>query len=123
MLDSKGLMDHLAESGLAEFCDTLLRDQSLPAAAHPEAQPADVLEAWWHFFALLRGESELLADASAAEVAWRDAADPAVQARIWRRLVHIRAGIRAIRRGGWDDDATDQGASERSPGPGETAPI
>jgi len=94
-LDSTGLMDHLAKGGMGEFAASLLRDPTLPREAQPDAQPKEALDAWWHFFGLLRGEAELLADQLAARQALAETNDPAAQ----RRLISLGRAIEAIRRG------------------------
>jgi DNA primase len=119
-LDSAGLMDHLAQVGMGDFAATLLRDPALPAAAQPDAQPKEALDAWWHFFGLLRGEAELRADQADAERAWADSRDPADQARAFRRLVRLRVAIDAVRRGEWDGaegegDPAEAAAPEGAP--------
>jgi DNA primase len=104
-LDSPALMDHLAGRGLGEFATGLLRDPALPEAVRPDAQPKESLDAWWHFFALLRGEAELQADLATAERDWRDSAGAEAQDRAWRRQARIRAAINALRRGEWGEAA------------------
>jgi DNA primase len=101
-LDSSGLMDHLGRAGLGEFAATLLRDPSLPAAAQPDAQPKEALDAWWHFFGLLRGEAELRADQEAARQALAATNDEAAQ----RRLIRLSRALEALRRGEWDEDGS-----------------
>ncbi len=118
-LDSQGLMDHLAQSGAAPLAATLLRDPTLPREAQPEAQPREALDGWWHFYALLRGEAELAADAETVAGAWAEAADPAEQTRLQRRLVTLQAAIGALRRG----EAGDEGMTAATSGPGEDTPI
>ncbi|WP_237212820.1 DNA primase [Falsiroseomonas oryziterrae] len=103
-LDSAGLMDHLAKVGLGEAAAALLRDPSLPFAARPDAQPKEALDGWWHFFALLRGEAELLDDQAAARRAWTESNDAGEQERAQRRLVRLQAAIAALRRGEWGED-------------------
>jgi DNA primase len=98
-LDSAGLMDHLATGGLGEFAAALLRDPTLPREAKPDAQPKEALDAWWHFFGLLRGEDELRADQAAARQALAETNDPAAQ----RRLIRLTLTLEAMRRGEWDD--------------------
>ncbi len=105
-LDSAVLMDHLASGGMGEFVARLLRDPALPAAAQPDAQPKEALDAWWHFFALLRGEADLVADQIAARQALAETNDPAAQ----RRLIRLTRALDALRRG--EDglgDGSDQG--------------
>jgi DNA primase len=99
-LDSAGLMDHLAKGGMGEFAATLLRDPTLPREAQPDAQPKEALDAWWHFFGLLRGEAELLEDQNAARQALAETNDPAAQ----RRLIRLGRALEAIRRGELDED-------------------
>jgi DNA primase len=94
-LDSTGLMDHLAKGGMGEFAASLLRDPTLPREAQPDAQPQEALDAWWHFFGLLRGEAELLADQRAAQQALAETNDPTAQ----RRLISLGRAIEAARRG------------------------
>ena len=105
-LDSAALMDHLDQGGLGEFAAALLRDPSLPAAAQPDAQPKEALDAWWHFFGLLRGEAELRADQAAARQALAETNDEAAQ----RRLIRLGQALEAWRRGEMDEDgATEDG--------------
>jgi DNA primase len=101
-LDSSGLMDHLAQSGLRDFAQALLRDPALPAAALPDAQPAEALDGWWHFFGLLRGEAELRQDQSAARQALTETNNDAAQ----RRLIRLTQALEARRRGEWGDGET-----------------
>jgi DNA primase len=107
-LDSAALMDHLGHLGLGEFAAALLRDPSLPAAAQPDAQPKEALDAWWHFFGLLRGEAELRADQAAARQALAETNDEAAQ----RRLIRLGQALEAWRRGEMEED----GATEGGPG-------
>jgi DNA primase len=100
-LDSAGLMDHLARIGLGDAAMTLLRDPSLPLAASAEAQPAEVLDGWWHFFGLLRGETELREDQAAARQALADTNDETAQ----RRLIRLTEALDARRRGDWGEVA------------------
>jgi DNA primase len=96
-LDSTGLIDHLARSGMGEFVAALLRDPGLPAAAGPDAQPKEALDAWWHFFGLLRGEAELAEDREAARRTLAETNDPAAQG----RLIRLTEALAALRRGEW----------------------
>jgi DNA primase len=111
VLDSTGLMDHLAQVGLAEVCTRLLRDAGLPAAARPDAQPGEALDAWWHFFGLLRGEAELRADQAAARQALAETNDAAAQ----RRLIRLTQALEALRRGEWNEEGGGPDAAETSP--------
>ncbi len=101
-LDSGPLMDHLAQGGMGEFAADLLRDTALPAAAQAGAQPAEVLEAWWHFFGLLRGAADLVEDQAAARRAWDESSDPAA----WLRLVRLTEALQALRRGDFGEAGT-----------------
>lgn len=96
-LDSQALMDHLARGGMGEFVAALLRDPSLPAAAQPDAQPKEAVDAWWHFFGLLRGEAELAEDREAARRVLAETNDPAAQ----QRLIRLTEALGALRRGEW----------------------
>ncbi|MGG5808824.1 DNA primase [Falsiroseomonas sp. CW058] len=105
-LDSGALMDHLAKGGMGEFAAALLRDPGLPAAAQADAQPKEALDAWWHFFGLLRGEAELAEDRQAALRALADTNDPAAQ----QRLIRLTEALGALRRGEWAEaDGTTGG--------------
>ncbi|PWS38109.1 DNA primase [Falsiroseomonas bella] len=117
VLDSAGLMDHLAQVGLGEFCTRLLRDAGLPAAARPDAQPGEALDAWWHFFGLLRGETELRADQAAARQALAETNDAAAQ----RRLIRLTQALEALRRGEWNEGGGPE-AAEASPAGANTTP-
>jgi DNA primase len=105
-LDSADLMDHLAKGGMGEFVAALLRGPGIPAAAGPDAQPKEALDAWWHFFGLLRGEAELAEDREAARKALAETNDPAAQ----QRLIRLTEALGALRRGEWAEaDATAGG--------------
>ena len=67
VLDSALLLDQLAVSGAGEAVAWALRGPGLAEEARPEAQPAEALDGWWHFFAFLRGEAELAEDRAEAE--------------------------------------------------------
>jgi DNA primase len=105
-LDSGALIAQLAQGGMGEFAADLLRDAALPAAARDDAQPAEAIEAWWHFFGLLRGAAELAEDQAAARRALAETNDPAAQ----RRLIRLTEALAAQRRGDWGEAATDGGA-------------
>jgi DNA primase len=102
-LDSIGLMDQLARDGWGELVSALLRDPGLPAEAGADAQPKEALDAWWHFFGLLRGEAELEEDRMAAKRDWDAAHDPAAQARAQQRLIRLTLTLAALRRGEWTE--------------------
>jgi DNA primase len=107
-LDSSLLMDQLARDGVGELASALLRDPGLPAAAGEGAQPQEALDAWWHFFGLLRGEAELEEDRVAAQRDWDAARDPEAQARAQRRLIRLKQTLAALRRG----ECTETGGTE-----------
>jgi DNA primase len=119
-LDSQGLMDHLAQTEVGPFAAILLRDPTLPREAQPDAQPREALDGWWHFYALLRGEAELAADAETVAGAWAEATDTAEQTRLQRRLVRIQRAIGALRRGEVEEE---EGGAAAASAPGEDAPI
>jgi DNA primase len=98
-LDSGRLMDHLAKGGMGEFVASLLRDPGIPASAGTDAQPKDVLDAWWHFFGLLRGEADLAEDREAARKALAETNDPVAQ----QRLIRLTEALGALRRGEWGE--------------------
>ena len=64
-------------------------------AARPEAQPAEALDGWWHFFGLLRGEAELVEDRARAEQSLIATNDPAAQ----QRLIRLTEALAALRGG------------------------
>jgi DNA primase len=102
-LDSRRLMDQLAGRGMAELTTGLLRGPGLPEAAGVDAQPSDALDAWWHFYGLLRGEAELEEDRTGAQRAWVEATDPVAQARAQQRLIRLKLTLAALRRGEWTE--------------------
>ncbi|MBE7212600.1 MAG: DNA primase, partial [Gluconacetobacter diazotrophicus] len=57
-LDSEALLAHLHAAGLSDRVNGVLASDPLPlpAAARPEAMPADAEEAWWQFFGLVNGD-------------------------------------------------------------------
>jgi DNA primase len=65
----------------------------LAKAARLEAQPAEALDGWWHFFAFLRGEADLAQDCARAEQSLIATNDPAEQRRLIR-LTEARAALR-----------------------------
>ncbi|WP_439594436.1 DNA primase [Falsiroseomonas sp.] len=109
-LDSTRLMDQLAGRGLAELASGLLRDPGLPEAASAEAQPKDVLDGWWHFYGLLRGEAALLEDIAIAQRDWVQASDPVAQARVQQRLIRLKQALAAQRRGEAEEAALPAGS-------------
>ena len=101
-LDSPGLMAQLAECGLGESVAWVTRRDGLCAAAASEAQPREALDGFWHFFGLLRGEAELIADRADAERMLAETNDPIAQ----QRLIRLSEAL-AVLRGG--DEAADAG--------------
>ncbi|WP_149539702.1 DNA primase [Siccirubricoccus phaeus] len=95
LLDSAALMDHLAHYGLGAAMAWALRPQGLSAASLQEAQPAEALDGWWHFFGLLRGEAELVADRDAAQLLLAETNDATAQA----RLIRLSEALAALRGG------------------------
>jgi DNA primase len=94
-LDSVALADHLREAGMAESRGWAGRSGAPRAALDPMAPPAEALEAWWHFFGLLKGEAALDADRRLAESDWLAGNDPAAL----RRLTLLTEALSALRRG------------------------
>jgi DNA primase len=95
LLDSSLLMAQLAEGGLAEDVAWATRPAGLCAGASADAQPAEALDAWWHFFGLLRGEAELIADRAEAERMLVETNDPAAQ----QRLIRLKEALDSLRGG------------------------
>ena len=95
VLDSTLLLDQLASSRAGEAVTWALRGPGLAKEAGPDAQPAEALAAWWHFFALLRGEAELSEDCAQAERLLAATNDPAAE----RRLKHLTEARLALRGG------------------------
>ncbi|MCO6416377.1 DNA primase [Siccirubricoccus sp. KC 17139] len=95
LLDSAALMDQLDQYGLGAAMAWALRPQGLSAASLQEAQPAEALDGWWHFFGLLRGEAELVADRDAAQLLLAETNDATAQA----RLIRLTEALAALRGG------------------------
>jgi DNA primase len=104
VLDSASLLHHLASSRASEAVTWALRASGLAKAAAPEAQPADALDAWWHFFGLLRGEAELAEDRARAERSLVETNDPGAQ----QRLIRLTEALAALRGGETDHGAGAQ---------------
>lgn len=104
VLDSVALMDQLAKAGLAAAAAWVVRPQGLSHAAHPDAQPAEALDGWWHFFGLLRGEAELIEDRAQAERLLVETNDAVAQ----QRLIRLSEALAALR--GGDPDQGLRGA-------------
>lgn len=98
-LDSTRLMDQLAGRGMAELTAGLLRGAGVPEAASVDAQPKDALDAWWHFYGLLRGRAELEEDQARERRAWVEATDPVAQTRAQQRLIRLTMLLEAQHRG------------------------
>ncbi|MDN3566928.1 DNA primase [Paeniroseomonas aquatica] len=95
VLDSQGLMDHLRQAGLESPLAWAVRSMGLSQAAHPEAQPKDAIDGWWHFFGLLRGEAELVEDRAEAQRMLVETNDPIAQ----QRLIRLQEALNALRGG------------------------
>ena len=100
-LDSTRLMDHLHGAGWESVATWVTRKQGLCQAADPEAQPKDALEAWWHFFSLLRGKAELDHDLAEARRMLEETNDPQAQ----QRYVLLLQAQRALLSGEVGDQA------------------
>jgi DNA primase len=114
VLDSDGLMDHLRQAELDSSLAWAVRGAGLCQAAHPEAQPKDALDGWWHFFGLLRGEAELVADIAKAKHQCEDAyrtGDEGVMRAASVRITRLVTVLSAIR-GGEVDQTSDAGAGD-----------
>lgn len=94
-LDSGELIDHLASTEAAFATQWVLGAGALPRAAEVDAQPKEVVDAFWHYFGFLRGEAELAEDARAARMAFAETNDPAAQT----RLIRLTEALDALRRG------------------------
>ena len=94
-LDSADLFAHLAGCGLEDAAAWATRGPGLSAAAAPEAQPKEALDGWWHFFGLLRGEAELIADRAEAERMLVETNDPVAQ----QRLIRLTEALASLRGG------------------------
>jgi DNA primase len=106
VLDSQGAMDHLRQGGLESALAWATRAAGLGPAAHPEAQPKDAMDGWWHFFGLLRGEAELVEDRAEAQRVLVETNDPAAQ----RRLIRLQEALNALRGGEADQPGDDRPA-------------
>jgi DNA primase len=95
VLDSEALLTQLATSGMGEAVAWALQRAGLTGAALPEAQPAEALGAWWHFFALLRGEADLLDDQNEAKRCLIETNDPAAA----QRLIGVTNALITLRKG------------------------
>ncbi|WP_043364635.1 DNA primase [Belnapia sp. F-4-1] len=100
-LDSMSLMDHLRQAGWESAAAWVTRKQGLSQAADPEAQPKEALEAWWHFFSLLRGKAELDHDLAEARRMLEETNDPQAQ----HRYVLLLEAQRALLSGEAGDQA------------------
>ncbi|MFC0409254.1 DNA primase [Roseomonas elaeocarpi] len=94
-LDSATLLAHLHAAELGEVHAWATEKTGLPAAAGPDAQPAEVLGAWWHFYALLRGKDTLIEDRRQALQEWIETNDPAAE----RRAYRLKEALDAVQRG------------------------
>lgn len=107
-LDSEGLMAQLRECGLGDSVSWITRRDGLCAAASPDAQPKEALDGFWHFFGLLRGEAELIADRADALRMLTETNDPQAQ----QRLIRLSEALAALRGGeGGGEDGSDAWAA------------
>jgi DNA primase len=104
-LDSQGLMAQLNQRGLGDSVAWIMRRDGLCDAALPDAQPKEALDGFWHFFALLRGEAELIADRADALKMLAETNDPLAQ----QRLIRLSEALSLLRTGGSGDDGSDAG--------------
>jgi DNA primase len=96
VLDSRALMTHLNEIGLAAEAAQAqsVVPYPLPACAFPDAMPAEAEAGWWHIFGLMhRGRLEAEVAAAMRELAERG--DEATQ----RRLIALCTARNALREG------------------------
>ena len=95
-LDSPALIAHLHATGLATEAAQVLSavPVPLPACAAPDAQPADAVEGWWHFFGLMNPQ-RLEAEVAKARHDFQTRWDQASQ----RRLTALAAALHALRQG------------------------
>ena len=106
MLDSKALMTHLNEVGLAAQAASTLSavPVPLPMCASEAAMPAEAASGWWHFFGLM-DPGRLENEVANASLAFAQRADAITQ----RRLVALCTARDALRGGrvGWDETSGD----------------
>jgi DNA primase len=107
-LDSADLARHLESLGLRDAVTWALRPAGLVPAAAREALPGEVLDGWWHFFGLLRGEAALLRDRAEAERQLIETNDPIAQ----QRLIRLSEAIVELREGGWGAGADASGTQQ-----------
>lgn len=93
LLDSAGLLSHLAASGLAAEAAQALSADPVPlaACARADAMPAEAGAGWWHLFGLLN-RSRLEQEVAAARRDFVARADEAAQ----RRLVALTAALHGL---------------------------
>ncbi|RVT98716.1 DNA primase [Rhodovarius crocodyli] len=94
-LDPEPLADHLRALGAQDALSWARRTPALPLGARKEAQPAETLECFWHFFARLRGDGPLREDLEAAQ----QAATRAPSAETQRRVTLLKEALDAFGRG------------------------
>jgi DNA primase len=107
-LDSADLARHLESAGLHDAMIWALHPAGLAHAATPEALPVEVLDGWWHFFGLLRGEAALQRDRAEAERQLIETNDPVAQ----QRLIRLSEAIVELREGGRGAGADASGTQQ-----------
>jgi DNA primase len=107
-LDSADLARHLESTGLHDAMTWALHPAGLARSAAPEALPVEVLDGWWHFFGLLRGEAALQRDRAEAERQLIETNDPVAQ----QRLIRLSEAIVELREGGRGAGADASGTQQ-----------
>lgn len=105
-LDSKALITHLTQIGLATPVAQALSavPVPLPVCAAESAMPAEAASGWWHFFGLMN-PGRLEDEVASASRAFAATADETAQ----RRLIALCTARDALRGGrvGWDEPTGD----------------
>jgi DNA primase len=96
VLDSRGLIDHLTDSGLADDAMRVLAAEPvpLPGFALAEATPGDAEEGWWHIYSLMQRD-RLEQDVATAQREFQARVDADSQ----RRLIALRTDLVSIQCG------------------------
>jgi len=99
-LEAAALQAYLADTAPGPLGWALAPGGAGTRLGAPDAQPAEVSRAWWHFFGFLRGEDALREDFEAAQRDWIAANDAPSQ----NRMLRLMEALMAQRRGDMDDD-------------------